>query len=636
MRKLVVSIVIIFYSSTYAQNPKVDSLQKTLETQTDLYDRAITNLSLAKSFEMLDMEKGMKYAQAALNTDNDSILAEAHNQLGRFYFFTSMTDSALFHFEEARNCLKNIGDEKRMAIINISIGAIELRMGQYSNTIKTLTESVSYFEKENDELNAAKCYSNMSAAFAELENYTKAIEYNEKAMIVFDKLGLVQFQLITLPNLAAQYLQTGDTLKAIEYNRRAEQLALNSNNKRSLSMIYNNFGSAYLDRDETLAREYLLKALELKNELNLKAGIEVTQGNLAYLLLKNGEYEKALQYYQMVEKQVNGKQLVFIWEQMQKCFEGLNRFQQALTYSEKARALNDSIMSADNQKIFSEIQAKYETEKKERDIFELEARNLETDNKRIRNQRLFFAALVVLIVSMILVYFNFKYIKKKQTQLQEKLLKQLKEQELKGIDAIIDAQERERQNIANDLHDNLGSRMATLRMYIDEIKDGSNEESKEERLIELQKIANETYREIRKIAHENNTGAMLTEGLIPSVQIMASQISESDSLHIKVININVEQRTKNSAEIQIFRIIQELLANVIKHAEATEATIQFSEDEQQLEVMIEDNGIGFNMNQTNLGFGLTNIEKRLQHLNGNMIIDSTPGNGTTIILSIPL
>jgi signal transduction histidine kinase len=82
--------------------------------------------------------------------------------------------------------------------------------------------------------------------------------------------------------------------------------------------------------------------------------------------------------------------------------------------------------------------------------------------------------------------------------------------------------------------------------------------------------------------------------------------------------------------------VQELLTNIIKHAEATEATIQFSEDENILNIMAEDNGKGFNVSEVTFGLGLTNIEKRIENIKGNIVFDSTPGNGTTVILNIPL
>lgn len=632
---LVLLIKFFTICAVVAQNKKIDSLLMVSGTIKDEFQQAIVFLEISKYYETIDFQKGKEFAKRALYSENDSIMAEACNQLGRFFFFTSQLDSARFYFEESKKHLVRLNDNQSVAIVNISLGAIELRTGDYNQTIKTLTESLSYFEDNNDVLNAAKCYSNISAAFAELGNYPKAIEYNEKALDIFVRKNLVQFQLITLPNLAAQHLKNGDTLKAVNNNLEAEKLALKMNNRRSLSIIYNNLGSAYLDTDEAKARQYLEKAIALKNELNLKSGIEVAQGNLGYLHLKNKEYNTALDYYQLVEEQVNGEQLVYTYEQIQKCYEGLKKYQKALQYSEKARQLNDSLLDAENQKIFSEIQTRYETEKKEKEILSLQTQNLEVDNKRIRNQNLLLIVLGILVLSAILSFYLFKLNQRRQKQMRHTLLQQLKEQELKGIDAIVEAQEKERQQMANDLHDNLGSRIATLKLLIEDAQHNTKEEQ-DMHFKKLSQITEETYQEVRKIAHSNQSGALISSGLIPSMKVIAEQISGTHGLKVEVININVKQRVKNNIEIQVFRILQELLANIIKHAQASEVTIQFSEDDNELNLMVEDNGKGFDTKTLNFGFGLTNIEHRIENLNGNLVVDSSPGYGTTIIITIPL
>ena len=633
----------ISFDFAFAENNKVDSLTNLLQTVTDKHELAKINLQLAKLHERIDIEKGKEYAYNAMFEQSDSLMAEVTNQLGRFYFFTAQLDSAEYFFKQARQYLIKLNDENRVAIINIGIGAIQLKQGHYNKTIKTLTESLSYFEKTGDNLNAGKCYSNISAAFAELGNFIKAIEYNQKALVIFEAQKLTQFQLITLPNLAAQHLKNGDTLKAINYNLEAEKLALSMGNKRSLSIIYNNLGSAYLDSDEEKAKDYLEKTIVLKTELNLKNGIEVAQGNLGYLYLKNNEFNTALSYYKLVEQQANGKQLVFAYEQIHKCYAGLKLYDKALKYSEKSRHLNDSILSAENQKVFNEIHTKYETEKKENEILELQTKNLEVDNKRIQNQIMLYISLCVLGLAILLIYVLLKNSKRKRILIQQKmkiknqeLVERLKTQELNGLDAIIDAQEKERTRIANDLHDNLGSRIATLKLYINNFESKTKKEEKTALLNKLKLLADETYSEVRKIAHNKNIGALINKGLIPSMNIIAHQISSAGKLQVQVININVNQRVSNNIEIQVFRIIQELLTNIIKHADATEATIQFLEDNQVLNVMIEDNGKGFNVDQTDFGFGLSNIEKRLKNINGDLVIDSTENYGTTIILNINL
>jgi signal transduction histidine kinase len=243
-----------------------------------------------------------------------------------------------------------------------------------------------------------------------------------------------------------------------------------------------------------------------------------------------------------------------------------------------------------------------------------------------------------------MVYNMLKSSKRKRTLAEQELkikkqefIQQLKTQELNGIDAIIDAQEKEQSRIADDLHDNLGSKIATLKLYIEELSNEKEDTTEKDTLLEkLMNLAEDTYKEVRQIAHDKNSGALINKGLIPSIKKIANEISISEKLQIDVININVNKRIKNNIEIRVFRILQELLTNIIKHAEASEVTIQFSEDEEILNVMAEDNGLGFNTNEITHGLGLTNIEKRLDKIDGSIVIDSTVGNGTTIILNIPL
>jgi len=634
-------ILAISFGFVHAQNTKVDSLQIELANTTNAYKKAKLNVQLATLYEQIDLTKGKAFAYKALTyKDNDSLLAEINNQLGRFHFFTAQLDSASYYFQSTKQLLEKINEHDRAAKVNISLGAIYLRQGNYLKTIQTLTESASFFENNNDDLNAAKCYSNLSSAFAELDNYEKAIEYSEKALTIFNANDLTQFQLITLPNLATQYFKHGDTLKAINNYTEAERLAKTLNNKRSLSMIYNNLGNIYLENDIEKSKDYLEQALALKTELNFTDGIEITESNLGYINLKNNNFKQSIYYSEKAMPNVKGKQLVFIYNNLSKAYKGLNNYTKALEFSENAKILNDSLLSVDNQEIILDIQTKYETEKKEKEILQLQTDNLEANYKRKQNRNLLFGALAALILAVFGIYMLSKNAKRKRIIMEQDLTiqeqefnQQLKSQELDGIDAIIDAQEKERTQMAADLHDNLGSKVATLKLYLESYDDKEDFSSF---YTKLKNLMSDTYNEIRSISKNKNFGAQINKGLIPSTKTIARQISDSKKVEIKVINVDVKKRIENTLEIQIFRIIQELLTNIIKHSKATEALVQFSEHENILNIIVEDNGKGFKPNKSKSGQGLINIEKRAEKINAEFVIDSTKENGTTIILNIPL
>ena len=146
----------------------------------------------------------------------------------------------------------------------------------------------------------------------------------------------------------------------------------------------------------------------------------------------------------------------------------------------------------------------------------------------------------------------------------------------------------------------------------------------------------DTYQAVRNMSRNKNFGAYINKGLIPSTQYIANQISQTEALQITVNAVGITQRVENSKEIQLFRIIQELLTNVIKHAKASEVTVQFTEDEDELIIMVEDNGIGFDPEKNYDGMGLNNIRQRVSRTGGQLNIDSAPGNGTTVIINVPM
>ena len=132
---------------------------------------------------------------------------------------------------------------------------------------------------------------------------------------------------------------------------------------------------------------------------------------------------------------------------------------------------------------------------------------------------------------------------------------------------------------------------------------------------------------------------MSDQGLLSAIKKMAKTISETNTMEVEVVQFGLGERMENSLELSIFRIIQELVANAIKHADASKINIQLTQHEENLNIIVEDNGKGFDrsqLGQDSNGMGLTNIEKRVEHLEGNFTVDSVMGKGTSILIDIPV
>ncbi|MCH2033040.1 MAG: sensor histidine kinase [Tenacibaculum sp.] len=280
------------------------------------------------------------------------------------------------------------------------------------------------------------------------------------------------------------------------------------------------------------------------------------------------------------------------------------------------------------------------------ETLEKEKENLELRHKRKQDQIILLVGGIFIILGSLIAYLNLKNSRKKRLlaeQLKElekqKNLTLLKEQEITTINAMVEGQEKERIRIAEDLHDNIGSVLATLKLHFENLK--LNREKKhfnqEELYNKTEKLIDETYLKVRSIAHAKNAGVIANQGLLVAIKIMAEKISSANKLKIEIVDFGLDKRIDTNTEITTFRIIQELVTNIIKHAEATDASINISLFEDNLNIIIEDNGKGFNSQEINYenSMGIGSIKKRIEHLKGTFQIDSAINRGTSIIINIP-
>lgn len=277
------------------------------------------------------------------------------------------------------------------------------------------------------------------------------------------------------------------------------------------------------------------------------------------------------------------------------------------------------------------------------DKLKLDKLELESSNNRIRNWTIFLGMLLVL-GAVIGVLVNKNAIRKQLLAEQERTMERqkmsniLKEQELATIDAMIEGQEKERQRVANELHDDLGSLMAAVKLQFNSLE-VSDRKGNLETFTKTETLIDEAYGKIRAIAHAKNSGLIAKQGLLQAVNLMAEKVSVASGISIMVHDHGLDTRLENSMELTLFRIIQELMTNVIKHAEATEMNIHITNHGDMLNILAEDNGKGMPLDKTanyGNGMGLKSIDKRINHLHGAMNIESETGKGTVIILDIPI
>ena len=430
----------------------------------------------------------------------------------------------------------------------------------------------------------------------------------------------------------------------LNYNSAIDELEKIDDTIR-IALVKMNIATAYntISKQADSALYYLKDILPILKKVNSKQFLFVNYNNQGEAYKEKGDYSKALKYYLEAEaislNEYDKKTRKILYENLSDLFYKNEDYENAFLYADKLIKVKDSIGDTEQNIGIAEIQEQFDNEK-------LRADNLESEAKRTQNRNAAYGLAGGLLTVSIIGFLLFKNTKRKQyIAEQEKELeiqkkeKILKEQELSTIDAMIEGQEKERQRLASDLHDSVGATITSARLQFEHLeKNRGNLPNENELFDKVGSLIENVQKEIRAMAHLKNSGVIAKKGLLPALEKLAKNASGTNNLQVEVQDFGLEDRLENTLEITIFRIIQELVTNVIKHANASEAQISITQHSDSLSIIVEDNGSGFNTQQfqNKEGMGLSNIERRVEHLEGTMEADSMPGKGTSVLIDIPL
>lgn len=243
--------------------------------------------------------------------------------------------------------------------------------------------------------------------------------------------------------------------------------------------------------------------------------------------------------------------------------------------------------------------------------------------------------MVVIISSFVVfVYLYQRKMIRKQKAFDE-IEKLMQKQEMNSTNSLIEEREAERKRIAEDLHDNLGSLLGTLRMYSDLLVEEGEVANLKRLAGKISDIAVQTATETRRIAHELDSGIKLF-GLKAAIDRLVEAVTESHQINATA-TVNLESALDDKLMLNLYRIVQELINNTLKHAHASEIRIEMSEvNDEYVSLIYEDDGIGFDHSINGKGMGLRNIQSRTERFKGTISFDSAIGRGATCIIEIPI
>lgn len=504
---------------------------------------------------------------------------------------------------QAKSIFTSINDLESLFDTNKLLSDV-LGVLQKSTTVKQaiVDENCSIANLLNDVEKKIYCYGKKALIAIDQKNFQEAVLLFQSIDQLARRENKKDLVIKNLSNIGVAHYLNGNYDSTFHYYKRKEELLKENNDIDELAYLYNNYGQLYNQiEDYPNAINYFNRALELELTKESKSTRLIFLKNIASSYAENGDFEQA-----------------------SKSYAELN-------------TLRDELEPSQLMSVIQELETKYQTAEKEKNLLLSETKS----QKRLSTIYLITAAAIALLLLSGLLYNNQRK-KKLLAQKERELEKQradavLKNQELATIEAMISGQEKERKKLAVELHDHLGSALTTVKLYFDNLKNNVKDKQGLEVYHRTEKILDDTYETIRSMSHTRNNGVLASKGLIPSVESLAHKITSSGKLQVNVIHHGLDKKLESSLELIIFRTVQELLSNVVKHAKATECIVNLTSYEDNLNIMVEDNGIGFNAIHLpeNDGMGLHSIEKRIENLEGSFEIDAHLGRGTTINIDIP-
>lgn len=582
--------------------------------------------------------------------------------------------------EKSNKILKSVSaDDKKSRIICLKyIGSSYAFETNYSEAVKYYKQSLELAEKINFYFEIANLNNNLGTIYNEFGNYRSAYIYFIKALENYDLAGNQQKKTGTLNNIGLTYLNLNHQEKALGYFQKA--LHSSNANKDTIlaSTILNNIAICnFTKKQMKLGLENLKRSIYLSEKTKNIYGTCVSYQIMGNMFLTENKLDKAYETYTKsinIAEKANLIHLLAVSEVgISRVLLGQNRVEEALQYANDVMRVSidkkSQSLKADAHQLLSSIYEKkgdfraslkeYQNHVKVKEelnnntvvnqIYDVEVdylnqlnkmQQLELEKKELaisnKNIWLLFLSIIFLMIfgGLYLLYRNHQ--NKQKVRLQETIIELTK----KKSNAALEAEIQERKRIGRELHDSLGYllSLAGLNASVLQKRKDITEEKKNELLTSLMESIDDAFDEVRTISHNLAPSLLSEQGLKGTLKNISDKVNQSNKLKMSFDTFGLNHKLDDLIENVLYRTLQEIVNNTIKHAEATELFIQIAQDNNQITLMAEDNGKGFDPEslKDKSSFGLSHIRSWIENLNGTIDIDSKMNRGTIISILIPI
>lgn len=551
--------------------------------------------------------------------------AVIYNKLSYYYFNNNQSDSAKKYIELS---IAESSDPDNVESATNLKAHILYNEGFFDEAVKVYIELAKRLEAQNKADKLAFTYGNIGNLYFSQNDYTNSLVYLHKSFDILQQERDTTVIATIAGNIADGYLVVDKDSLAKVWAYKAIKLPNAFNPAEGKILGYTTLARLFSDSNTDSAIHYACKATDLAHKYNdkrnlqralaLKASIQKNEGNYkeaqttidsAIKLFRETNYQLGLSDALLEAARISLKN---------------RQYQKSALYFEEHITIQDSLRSKERYQTLGALTTRYETEKKERKIAEQEL-IIQQKNAQIRNWLIGGGALILGLGLFLLQY-------RRDQQRKLKLIEQENENAI--LKAMMNSEERERRAISSTLHDSVAAKLGAAKMSLQSIP-FLEEYRRAEQLEKTAQLVSNIHSDVRSIAHHLLPVTLEKEGLVPALIEFAAEMNQLHLLAIKMLNqLPAGYSLPKQKELILYRIVQELVNNTIKHSKATDATISLSLADQQLAINVSDNGIGFSSHQEHQG--LYSIRERMKSIGGTFGIEKQSGSGTSAWIRLPV
>ncbi len=636
-------------SLVFAQQEFIDSVKKRIEVEKNDTEKVRMYVQLGNRLRLNDSSACWKYYREIVRiadaSQNDYFRGQSFF-LAATIQLANQPVAAISNYEKAIKIYSKYPGNKRIAL---SLGSTYINLGLLHNSNNDYETAVFYYLKAEEiylqhdpkSSDLAILYSNLSITYGTINKYPEALRFSQKGLDLARK-GNDQVNLMN-----ALYAHGGNLVNAkmgdggLALLDSAKQLGVQLNN---LYYIYSSdFMKAmyyYNNRQFQKAIDHYALCLDFAKKYNSTPDIGNNYLNIAANEAELKRPKEAAAHLDSSKKYLDysvlsvSKQMFF--ENYAEVYKQLGNFTKAFAYKDSVAVIKDSLYQQDNIRQIEFRQARYNYEKQQNEIIQLEAekklQQLSLRQKDTLNYFLMAGAFAILIISLL----SYRTYKQKQKLQQQRITELEIEKKLTATEAVLKGEEQERTRLAKDLHDGLGGMLSGIKYSFNTMKGNLIMTPENAQAFERSMdMLDSSIREMRRVAHNMMPEALVKFGLDTALKDFCFDINQSGALQVTYQSFGLGKESIDPGiSITIYRIVQELLNNTLKHAGASTAIVQVTRSDSQLSITVEDDGKGFDTSilTQSKGIGWTNIQNRVDLLKGKLDVQSQPGKGTSVML----